>query len=82
MCSKNKIEDLAYNLHYPNEFEVPRARIELFKRIPIVTLPQEWNNCGDIRFYSNTTTFKITLYEYLCRKFMSDNGLHGEQLVS
>jgi hypothetical protein len=55
---KIDINNLVYDLRYPNEFEVPRARIELFKRIPIFTLPNDWNNCGDLRFYVNPTTFK------------------------
>jgi sarcosine oxidase/L-pipecolate oxidase len=76
--TKIDIDNNAYELRYPNEFEVPRARIELFKRIPIFSLPSDWNNCGDLRFYSNVATFKIILYETLCHKFVMDNNLVGE----
>jgi hypothetical protein len=71
-------DNLVYELRYPNEFEVPRARIELFKRIPLYTLPLEWNNCGDLRFYVNPTTFKITLFDVLRQKFATVNNLVGE----
>jgi hypothetical protein len=75
---KIDIDNLVYELRYPNEFEVPRARIELFKRIPLYTLPLEWNNCGDLRFYVNPTTFKITLFDVLRQKFATVNNLVGE----
>jgi hypothetical protein len=72
-------ENLVYELRYPNEFEVPRARIELFKRIPLFTLPTDWNNCGDLRFYIvNPTTFRITLVNVLRQKFATENNLGGE----
>jgi hypothetical protein len=50
-----------YELRNPQEFEMPRARIESFKKIPIYSLTEEWNNCGDLRFYQNPATFIITL---------------------
>jgi hypothetical protein len=75
---KVDVDNLVYDLRYPSEFEVPRVKLELFKRIPLYSLPVEWNNCGDLRFYSNSTTFNIELYSYLCKKFMTDNGLIGE----
>jgi hypothetical protein len=28
-------ENLAYELRYPNDFEVPRTRIKFFKQIPV-----------------------------------------------
>jgi hypothetical protein len=50
-------DNLAYELRYPNDFEVPRARIEFFKRIPIYALTVEWNNCEELRFYQNLLNF-------------------------
>jgi hypothetical protein len=73
-------DELAYNLRYPNDFELPRPRIELLKRIPIYTLPQEWNDCEELRFYHNPLTFKITLVETLFRMFAEENNLTGGQL--
>jgi hypothetical protein len=73
-------ENLAYELRYPNEFDVPFARIELFKRVPLFTLPTEWNNCAELRFYQNPLTFKLILIETLFREFANENNMIGELL--
>jgi hypothetical protein len=70
--------DIVYDLRYPNKFEVPRARIELFKRIPLFTLPTEWNDCNELRFYQNPLTFKLTLLETLFRMWAESNNLVSE----
>jgi hypothetical protein len=70
--------DNVYDLRYPNEFEVPRARIEHFKRIPLFTLPVEWNDCNELRFYQNPLTFKLTLLETLFRTWAESNNLVSE----
>jgi hypothetical protein len=31
----NNVEEPVYELRYPNDFNVPRARIDLFKRVPL-----------------------------------------------
>jgi hypothetical protein len=74
----NNYENPVYETRYPNEFITPRARIEMFKKIPLYSLPDEWNNCGDLRFYVNPTTFRITLTETLFKKFALDNNLISE----
>jgi hypothetical protein len=74
-------DNAVYELRYPNEFEVPRSRIELFKRIPLVSLPFEWNGCNELRFYQNPITFKLTLLETLFRDWATDNNLIGEQFL-
>jgi hypothetical protein len=68
-----------YNLRYPNDFDLPRPRIELFKCMPIYTLPQEWNECEELRFYQNPVTFKIALTETLFHIFALENNLFGGQ---
>jgi hypothetical protein len=75
---ENRAEDHNYDLRNMQDFLVPRARIKHFKRIPIYTLPDKWNNCGDLQFYSNVTTFKITLYETLFREYAIFHNLTGE----
>jgi hypothetical protein len=70
-------DNLAYKFRYPNDFEVPRARIEIYKKMPCYSLPDEWNKCEELRFYQNQTTFNIILFETLFSKFVSDNGLTG-----
>jgi Reverse transcriptase (RNA-dependent DNA polymerase) len=72
------VEDLAYELRYPNDYELPRARIEFFKRIPLYSLPALWNNCEEMRFYQNQLTFKLILVERLFEKFALEHGLVGE----
>jgi hypothetical protein len=67
-----------YELRNMQDYTVPRARIESFKKIPIYSLPEEWNACGDLQFYSNSATFKIILYETLFRDYAVFNGLIGE----
>jgi hypothetical protein len=74
----NNVEDLVYELRYSNEFIVPRARIELLKKIPLYTLPEEWNNCHDLRFYQNAATFKIVLFETMFKIFAEKSNLIGE----
>jgi hypothetical protein len=74
-------DDMVYNLRYPNDFDVPRARIELFKKMPLYTLPTEWNNCHDLRFYQNLTTFKITLSENLFKSLAEAIGWPGEPVL-
>jgi hypothetical protein len=71
----NPPDEQHYDLRNVNDFDMPRARIEMFKKIPIYTLPSEWNNSGDLRFYQNSTTFRITLKETLLRKFAADNNI-------
>jgi hypothetical protein len=71
----NPADNLPYDLRNANDFAMPRARIEMFKKIPIYTLPLEWNNSGDLQFYQNMTTFKITLKETLLSKFAAENTI-------
>jgi hypothetical protein len=74
----NNVEEPVYDLRYPNDFNVPRARIDLFKRVPLYSLPVEWNNCHDLRFYQNAATFKIVMIETMFRTWAINNNLDGE----
>jgi hypothetical protein len=74
----NNVEEPVYELRYPNDFIVPRARIDLFKRVPLYSLPVEWNNCHDLRFYQNPTTFKIVMIETMFRTWAVNNNLVSE----
>jgi Reverse transcriptase (RNA-dependent DNA polymerase) len=80
--TRNIVDNMPYELRYPNDFNVPRANLEIFKKVPLFSLPTEWNNCAELRFYQNPVTFKIILLETLFRDFANDNNLIGEhQLV-
>jgi hypothetical protein len=50
-----------YNLRDSNDYIMPNARIELFKKFPIYSFPQELNHAGDIIHHHNPVTFKIAL---------------------
>ena len=48
-----------------DEYILPAPRIELFKKIPIYSLPAAWNAAGDLWYHQNKTTFKIALKDKL-----------------
>jgi hypothetical protein len=73
--ASNPPDNVPYDLRNVNNFFLPRARIEMFKKIPIYALPFEWNNLGDLQFYQNEVTFKIILKETLLRKFATENNI-------
>ena len=61
----NATRDIDYDLRNAGAYAVPAVRIELFKRFPLYTFPTAWNAIGDLQFYSNRTTFIISLKENL-----------------
>jgi hypothetical protein len=48
------------------------ARIELFKKIPMYSLPLAWNAVGDIRFQHNKTMFRWGLKEKLLNELTAN----------
>jgi hypothetical protein len=72
---RNEHGNAAYELRNIVDFIVPRARIELFKRMPLYSLPDEWNKAGDLQFYQNSATFKIVLKATLLHKFAEANNI-------
>jgi hypothetical protein len=76
---RHNADDIHYELRHQQEFQIPRARIELFKKIPMYSLCVEWNNCDPLCFYSNPTTFKIELHNALFNDYAIQNGLAGDQ---
>ncbi len=44
-----------------NDYTLPTVQRELFRKIPLYSLPLEWNNLGDLKFYQNRFTFKTAL---------------------
>jgi hypothetical protein len=53
------------NLRNATDIYVPFPRIDLFKRMPIYSLPTVWNSHDIRRYYANRTTFSIALLELL-----------------
>jgi hypothetical protein len=62
------------NLRNSRDLQVPFPRIDLFKKLPIYTLPTLWNDIGDLRFQTNATTFKIALRDHLFEKLNEENN--------
>lgn len=56
---KNETRNLSQNLRNSNDYALPHPNSDLFKKSPIYSFPDTWNNCGDLKFYQNRTTFKI-----------------------
>jgi hypothetical protein len=54
------------NLRNADDFYIPTARVDSFKRIPMYSLPLEWNNLPiEIKAQFNKAIFKRALREYL-----------------
>ena len=62
---KNETRERGYLLRNSDEFEMPPVNIELFRRMPLYTLPKLWNSLGDLRFLTNRTTFIISIKNIL-----------------
>ena len=62
---KNSERNTQHELRNANEYQIPLAKLSVFTRFPLYTLPKTWNNAGIVTCYSNPTTFKIALNEEL-----------------
>ena len=63
MKNSERMRDL--NLRNEDDFYILAPKIDLFKNMPIYSLPTEWNNCGILKFYENRFTFKNALREQI-----------------
>jgi hypothetical protein len=64
--TKNNDRNIDHNLRNVNDFLIPFARIDLFKKIPLYSFPKAWNDdIGDLRFQRNKITFQIALKDHL-----------------
>ncbi len=70
--SKNTERELDYNFRNAYLYTIPVSRIELFKKIPLVSLPSAWNDLSEgLRYQHNRITFKIALFDYLLSEIPS-----------
>ena len=53
------------NLRNSHNFYLSFPRIELFKKLPLYSLPSNWNDLGDLRFQPNKFTFRTSLNDFL-----------------
>ncbi len=58
---KNDARNIDYELRQNNIFELPYPRIELFKKSPVYSLSNLWNNLDDNKYQMNRYTFKIAI---------------------
>ena len=58
---KNNNRDQQYDLRNLDNFIIPKPRFEGFKKYPHYSFAKVWNESGDLRLYTNFTTFKIAL---------------------
>ncbi len=63
---------MGHELRNDNDYFLPLPRIEMFKKIPIYSLPAAWNAAGNLRYYQNRTTFKIALKDQLLAELDPD----------
>ena len=59
--TKNNEREGDLNLRNDELFSIPAPRIEFFKKMPLYSLPLEWNNSGVLMYYENKITFKYAL---------------------
>ncbi len=53
------------NLRNATDIYLPFPRIEMYKRLPIYSLPSAWNETGDFRYQRNAFTYQVALHEFL-----------------
>jgi hypothetical protein len=53
------------NLRNATDIYIPFPRIDLFKRLPLYSLPNTWNSHDTVRYYANRTTFRYALHDLL-----------------
>jgi hypothetical protein len=58
-----RIPDL--NLRNATDIYIPFQRTDLFKRLPLYSLPYIWNSHDTVRYYANHTTFRYGLHDLL-----------------
>ena len=66
--NENRPGELNISLRNDNLFTIPAPRIEFFKRMPMYSLPVEWNKSETLMFYNNVFTFKSILRETLLQE--------------
>ncbi len=62
------------NLRNANDIILPHPRTDHFKRMPIYSLAQSWNELNDLKFQPHPTTFRISLNNYLFESLIEANN--------
>jgi len=53
-------------------YMLPNPRIELLKKLPMYSLPYEWNNSGVLKYYANVSIFKYALRETMFEEILME----------
>jgi hypothetical protein len=69
---KNNEREANLTLRNDDDFVLPNPRIEFYKKMPIYSLPQLWNNSGNLRFYDLKITFKRVLKDQLFEELTAE----------
>jgi hypothetical protein len=73
---KNGNRENNYNLRNNDLYLLPNPRTETFKKMPLYSLPWEWNNSGNLMFYNNHITFKHALRGHLFGELQNEQNVN------
>jgi hypothetical protein len=60
--TKNNATQQNHNLRNMDKYVLPHPRIEFFKKIPLYSLPKEWNNIGDLTLNQLGSEMSVTYW--------------------
>ena len=72
--NRNVNRDTEHDLRNNNDFTLPFPKYENFKKSPLYSLPNAWNNLGDVKFQPNKFTFCVALVDQLLEQLVSENN--------
>jgi hypothetical protein len=73
--NKNINRDLNIQLRNDDLFQLPAPNCKLFKKMPIYSLPFEWNNSEELKYYENYAFFINVLRNKLFEEVLSEIDL-------
>jgi len=72
---RNSNRGIEHDLRNNNDFTLPAPKYENFKKSPLYSLPNAWNNLGDIKFQHNKFTFCKALVDQLFDQLINESNL-------
>jgi hypothetical protein len=74
LFNKNNMENRFYEFRNIPDFNIPFARIDIVKRLPIYSMAALWNRAGTITYHHNRVTFQIALRDELFNSLNNENN--------
>jgi len=68
----NNVRDLNVTLRNNKNYVVPIPRTDLFKRLPMYSLPNKWNYASNLVFYETKITYNIALENQLFEELLTN----------